>query len=166
MNENAASICSVRLLARPDRAAWRVLYGGYTSFYSVPMTDEIADRVWNWLMDPTHALVGYVAETPRDGVIGIAHVRAYPRSLSGTWAGFLDDLYVDPAHRGRGIGRSLLEAVALHARTAGWTFVRWMTADDNRTAQYLYDRLAMRTRWITYQLDPEAVPHKIEGDAR
>ena len=156
MSEMVRSDVSVRPLAPSDRGPWRRLYQGYAEFYAVPMTEEIADQLWSWLMDPSAALKGYVAEIKDTGeVIGIAHIRPYPRSLSGSWAGFLDDFYVDPAHRRRGAGRALMTAVAAHARAAGWSFVRWMTADDNHTAQHLYDRVASRTRWVTYQLDPK-----------
>ncbi len=156
MSGKVRSDILARPLAPTDRVPWRRLYQGYAEFYAVPMTEEIADQLWSWLMDPSAAHKGYVAEIKDTGeIIGIAHVRPYPRSLSGSWAGFLDDLYVDPAHRRRGAGRALMTAVAAHARAAGWSFVRWMTADDNHTAQPLYDRVASRTRWVTYQLDPK-----------
>jgi ribosomal protein S18 acetylase RimI-like enzyme len=158
MSEQTRADFSVRPLQPADHGTWRRLYQGYADFYAVPMTDAIADQVWNWLMDGNAALKGYVAEVKDTReVIGIAHVRPYPRSLSGSWAGFLDDLYVDPAHRHRGAGRALMTAVAAHGRAAGWSFVRWMTADDNSTAQRLYDRIASRTRWVTYQLDPKSL---------
>jgi ribosomal protein S18 acetylase RimI-like enzyme len=166
MVENIASTCSVRRLAPADRPAWRQLYDGYAAFYSVSMNDEIAGRLWDWLMDAAHPLAGYVALDGRGEVVGLAHVRPYPRSLSANWAGFLDDLYVDPAHRRCGVGHALLAAVAAHAREAGWSFVRWMTADDNHTAQHLYERVAKRTRWVTYQLDPAVFAPIIEKERK
>ena len=41
-----------------DKADWRVLFEGYADFYGVVMNDEIADRVWTWLLDPSHVLEG------------------------------------------------------------------------------------------------------------
>jgi hypothetical protein len=32
--------------------------------------------------------------------------------------------------------------------------VRWITAADNATAQRLYDRVATKTAWVTYDLVP------------
>ena len=40
------------------------------------------------------------------------------------------------------------------ARERGWSVVRWITAEDNATAQRLYDRHATRTPWVTYDLTP------------
>jgi hypothetical protein len=30
--------------------------------------------------------------------------------------------------------------------------LRWITADTNETAQALYDKVATRTRWVTYEM--------------
>ncbi|MBV8654182.1 MAG: GNAT family N-acetyltransferase, partial [Alphaproteobacteria bacterium] len=47
-----------------DKADWRRLYEGYATFYKMPMTDAIADRVWSWINDPAHNLEALVARTP------------------------------------------------------------------------------------------------------
>lgn len=135
-----------------DKPAWRVLFEGYATFYKRPMNDAISDTVWGWLHDPAHPLEALIA---RDGgkPIGLAHFRPMPRPLTGTTAGFLDDLFVDPAYRGRKIADQLIDAMAATARTRGWTVIRWLTADDNYRARGVYDRKATRTWWITYQID-------------
>lgn len=136
-----------------DYADWRRLYEGYATFYKMPMTDEIAGTVWRWLLDPAHPLDALVARS-RDGrVVGLAHFRPMPRPLTGSTAGFLDDLFVDPACRGARVADRLLEAMAAIGRERGWTLIRWLTADNNYRARGVYDRQAKRTMWITYQMD-------------
>ena len=66
----------------------------------------------------------------------------------------LDDLFADPAARGRGVGAALIAQLQQIARDEGATVVRWITADDNATAQRLYDRVATKTRWLTYDAAP------------
>jgi len=34
----------------------------------------------------------------------------------------------------------------------GWALVRWITRDNNYRARGLYDRLALRSDWITYEM--------------
>jgi GNAT superfamily N-acetyltransferase len=136
-----------------DKADWRRLYEGYAAFYKRPMTDEIAERVWSWIQDERHALEALVARDATGRVVGIAHFRETPRPVTGTYAGFLDDLFVDPAARGRAIGERLIEAIAAEGRRRGWSLVRWRTADDNYRARARYDKVATRTMWITYQID-------------
>jgi GNAT superfamily N-acetyltransferase len=65
----------------------------------------------------------------------------------------MNDLYVDEAARGHGIGRALIEASAAIARERGANHLEWATAPDNRTAQRLYDSTgAERSNWIEYEL--------------
>ena len=37
-----------------------------------------------------------------------------------------------------------------------WAVVRWTTADDNYRARAVYDELATRTTWITYDMTPQS----------
>ena len=135
-----------------DWGAWRRLYQGYADFYRVPMDDAIAGRLWGWIHDPAHAVEAFVARDAAGVPVGLAHFRAMPRPLAGSEIGFLDDLFVDPAHRGGGVGEALMSAVAAEAARRGWAKVRWITAEDNARARALYDRVATRTAWVTYEM--------------
>lgn len=135
------------------RADWDRLYAGYAAFYEVEQDDAMRDRVWGWLHDPQHEVDGFVALDPAGRPVGLAHVRRFARPLAAQVGLYLDDLYVDPAARGLGAGRTLLDAVAAHAREHGWTPVRWITAEDNARARALYDAMATSTEWVTYDLD-------------
>jgi len=136
-----------------DREAWGALYAGYAGFYGVEQTEAMRDRVWGWIHDPAHETEGLVAEA--DGqLVGLAHFRAFARPLSASTGGFLDDLFVDPQARGSGAAPALIEALAAEGRARGWSIIRWITADDNARARGLYDKMAVATRWVTYDLKP------------
>jgi GNAT superfamily N-acetyltransferase len=141
----------IRALQPTDRAAWDRLYAGYAAFYKVTQTAEMRDTVWGWLHDPAHETKGLVAVV--DGaVVGLAHFRPYARPLSASVGGFLDDLFVAPDLRGSGAAAALLAALADEGRRRGWTVIRWITAEDNYRARGLYDRMAERTKWVTYDI--------------
>ena len=143
----------IRALEPRDEAAWRRLFTAYGAFYETDFSDEVLDRVWAILQadDTLHALVG-----EQDGsVVGIAHYRYHPDTFSGGWDWFLDDLFVDPDARGSGIATALIEAVAELARTKGESgTLRWITAADNARAQRVYDRVATKATWVTYEMRP------------
>jgi hypothetical protein len=44
-----------------DKTDWRVLFDGYADFYGVAMSNDIANRVWTWLLDPSHVLEGLLS---------------------------------------------------------------------------------------------------------
>lgn len=149
MNEDTFT---VRAIAAGDRPAWERLYRGYAAFYQVPMNDALLEATWRWLMGQERRVEGLVA-LRRGELVGLAHFRAFPEPLLGKDLGFLDDLFVSPAHRGQGAGRKLIEAVAAIARQRGWPVLRWITAQDNAPARQLYDQMAQATPWVTYELD-------------
>ncbi len=157
-NESAQAKGSVeveiRAVCEQDRPDWRSLFFGYGQFYDQWIGEEVLDRVWRLLLDEDHPTNGLVA-VKNGQIVGFVHFRPYFRTLTGSSACFLDDLFVAPAERGRGVGRSLIEAISVLAEKAGWDFVRWMTAQDNRQARQLYDSVADKTEWLTYQLFPQ-----------
>ena len=144
----------VRPVHESEREQWQSLYRGYAEFYEVD--DPELDRLW-LLITEDGAVECFVAEV--DGALaGLAHVREFVRPLDGGEGGHLDDLYVDPGSRGYGVGAALLEHVRELARERGWGVVTWITAEDNLTAQRLYDRHARRTTWVTYEMSPAEGP--------
>ena len=141
---------TVRPLRASDRNDWDRLYQGYAKFYKVDQTAEMRDTVFDWLMDETHTSNGLVAETAEGALVGLTHYRPFASPLRAVTNCFLDDLFVDPDARGSGAAEALIEGVAEVARQKGWPVVRWITADDNYRGRGVYDKLATRTMWITY----------------
>lgn len=136
------------------REAWAALYAQYASFYGVEQTQHMRERVWGWLQDPAHELEGAIVLDGSGVPVGLAHYRAFTRPLAAGTGCYLDDLFVDPAARGSGAAEALIRHVRNVARQRGHSVVRWMTAEDNYRARGLYDRLARRTGWLTYELEP------------
>ncbi len=68
----------------------------------------------------------------------------------------LNDLFVDAAHRGRGVGRALLDACAGLVRETGARGMSLVTASDNAPARRLYERYGFtpETAFVTYHWHP------------
>ena len=64
----------------------------------------------------------------------------------------MNDLFVAPDERNVGLGRALLRECYGFARANGCAVLSWITAQDNARAQALYDKLATRTTWVTYEM--------------
>jgi GNAT superfamily N-acetyltransferase len=142
-------------IVRPEashRAAWERLHAGYAAFYKVEQTAQMRARVWGWINDPAHEVKAVLALDASGAPIGLAHFRPFARPLSASTGGFLDDLFVDPAARGSGAAQALIEAIKEEGRKRGWSVIRWITAENNYRARGLYDRLAEKTHWTTYDI--------------
>lgn len=143
---------TVRDIEPGDREAWRRLFREYGVFYETAFSDDVLDRVWALLFDEGSGVRAIVAE--RDGeVVGLAHYRAHFDTFTGGRDWYLEDLYVHPDARGEGLATTLIERLAALARdTDRAGSLRWITAADNERAQRVYDRLATRTTWVTYEM--------------
>lgn len=77
-------------------------------------------------------------------------------SLRGP-AGVLHDIVVDPAQRGQGVGRMLLDATIAALKARGAPRVVLSTAEKNDEAQRLFDRAGFRRTMIemTRELDDQ-----------
>jgi GNAT superfamily N-acetyltransferase len=144
----------VRAPTPADRGRWRELYAAYAAFYEVEQPDDAAEVAWSWIQDPAHDVCALVVQDPDGHLAGLAHYRAFPRPLSASVGCFLDDLFVEPAARGRGAVDALLAELRSVARREGWSVVRWITARDNARARAKYDQVATATPWVTYDMDP------------
>jgi aminoglycoside 6'-N-acetyltransferase I len=72
---------------------------------------------------PDSTLVVFAAETEADGrFVGFLELdcRKYAPGCASSPVPFIEGWYVEPAFRGRGVGRALVEAAEAHARAAGY----------------------------------------------
>ncbi len=75
------------------------------------------------------------------------------------WGLYLEDIYVRPAYRGRGIGFALLKRVAEIAVARGARRLDWQVLDWNEPALRFYRKLGARplNEWITMRLSGAAL---------
>jgi ribosomal protein S18 acetylase RimI-like enzyme len=100
-----------------------------------------------------------VAEDKGD-VVGYAYaaVEGYDYMALRGPAGVLHDIIVDPGHRGRGVGRLLLDAALEFLKLRGVPRVVLSTAERNEAAQRLFASMGFRRTMIemTRELDDSA----------
>lgn len=141
---------AVRVPHADDFDAWAVLFRGYRVFYKLTPDEAVVQRVWSWITNPDHETNALIAISDGAQIVGLAHYRRFARPSTGSVGIWLDDLFTDPAQRGAGIGRTLINAVTDIGVHDECSIVRWITAVDNLPGQRLYDTLATKTTWVTY----------------
>jgi len=144
---------TVTRLTESDRATWETLYHGYATFYKTSVTPAGLESVWSWIFDDAEQFYALGARDDAEKLIGFMHYRSMASPLRGAKVGFLDDLFVMPESRGSGAVDALFASLEVDAKAHGWPLVRWITGDDNFRGRSVYDKLATRTMWITYQMD-------------
>lgn len=85
-----------------------------------------------------------------------------------TWTGrnglWLEDLFVEPAQRGLGIGRALLSELARICVERGWTRLEWWVLDWNTPSIDFYRAhgAVAQQDWTTYRVDGAALSRLAE----
>jgi len=77
---------------------------------------------------------------------GLAVLRLRPSIWTQGLECYLAELYVQPAHRRRGLGLALMAAALDVARTAGADYIEVATSEDDVGARALYERLGFTNR--------------------
>ncbi|HZY18044.1 MAG TPA: GNAT family N-acetyltransferase [Ramlibacter sp.] len=140
---------AIRPVLPADQPVWRRLWRGYCAFYETALPEEVTRRTWARILDPDSAVMCLLAEV--DGVVvGFAHCVLHENTWETQPVCYLEDLYVDPAARGRGVGGALVEWLRNAMRAEGWARLYWMTHRDNQAARALYDRFAQADAFVRY----------------
>ncbi|HEY6638562.1 MAG TPA: GNAT family N-acetyltransferase [Solirubrobacterales bacterium] len=125
----------------------------YCEFYETEPNDEGLRSMFETLIsEPSQGAV-FIA---RDGgkAVGFATLDWKWSSLKAARIGYLEDLFVDPEARGRGIADALIEVCAERCRELGMPALEWLTAPDNHRAQKVYDRTGAESgTYLEYDLE-------------
>lgn len=116
------------------------------------LTEEIAAR------DMTGAACHTDLAFSDGQAVGIATWGWIYKSFAARRGIFLEDLYVQPGHRGHGLGRRLLLALAARAHAENG-FLEWQVLDWNTPSIDFYKSLGatLMPEWITCRLQGDAL---------
>ena len=138
--------------ARPqDETDFRRLWQGFCDGYGLTLAPDVTAFTWARLMDVANPLNVRLA-----CVDGVPQGFAIHQHHPSTWVmgddGYLEDLFVAPTARGRGLGAALIEDLIAIGRARGWRRLYWLTEITNTTARRLYDRYCENDGHIRYRM--------------
>ncbi len=142
----------VRPAEPEDRPELLNLIKGYFAFYRTlfPALSKIESLLDRLERDPE---LGVQLVADAGGRLqGFASLYACLDTLLADRILVMNDLFVDPSSRNRGIGAALFDASLAYAAAHGYARLDWVTAADNLDAQRFYDRHGgRRGPWISYR---------------
>ncbi|HEX7661868.1 MAG TPA: GNAT family N-acetyltransferase [Pseudonocardiaceae bacterium] len=144
----------VRRVRPEDVPAVVELVHGLAAYEKAPEECHLTeDQLRTALFTDSPALFGHVAEV--DGkVVGIALWFLTFSTWRGVHGIYLEDLFVRPEHRGGGLGRALLTALAAECVRRGFGRLEWSVLDWNTPAIGFYESLRAQpvSGWTVYRL--------------
>jgi GNAT superfamily N-acetyltransferase len=130
------------------------LMRGYCDFYAVAPSDAALRNLSLTLLEhPDTAGLQLIARELEGAAIGFATLYWTYSTTSASAIGVMNDLYVAPDARTKGLGAALIRACEAECAARGLHTMEWQTAPTNTRAQAVYDRFpAERSEWLTYSL--------------
>jgi GNAT superfamily N-acetyltransferase len=128
------------------------MWEAYCAFYETDVPPRVTAATWARILDPASAVNAAIACAGNGGAVGFANYVVHPYTWSERPACYLEDLFVAPEARGRGVGHALIEHLLELGRSSGWGRLYWMTREDNRDARRLYARFGERDDFVRYVL--------------
>ena len=108
----------------------------------------------------------YCAIAEWDGeAVGFAVWFANFSTFSGRHGIYLEDLYVRPSHRGKGLGKALLVYLAKECVENGWSRLQWAVLDWNAPSIAFYKSLGaeLMDEWTICRVSGPALDKLAEG---
>ena len=129
----------IRPLAMQDFPDWLPLWDGNNLG---SRNEGVTRETWARLLDPDSPVYGLGAVM--DGhMAGILHYVLHPTTGSIAPVCYMQDVYVDPDFRRRGVARSMVHALGQIGRRERWSRLYWLADAKNEAAQNLYKTLGV-----------------------
>ena len=142
-----------RLVIRPlqsgDYEKWLPLWDGN----NLGTRDEaVTAETWSRLCDPENTHVNGLCAEMNGDILGIAHYILHPTTGQIHPVCYMQDVYVDPDHRRKGIGRRLVNEVTEIGSREKWARMYWITQSDNVEAKAMYENFGIKLDFSFYVL--------------
>lgn len=130
----------IRPIEKTDHEALIAMFSEFASFQKMP---EKMVNTLELMTEETDYMNGFVAENASGELLGYAtYFYAY-----FTWVGkslYMDDLYVKPDNRRKGLGKALINTVINKAKSENCKKVRWQVSSWNQNAIDFYNSMGAR----------------------
>ncbi len=103
--------------------------------------EAITAQTWARISDDNSSVFGFGA-VEGENMIGLAHYILHPTTGAINDAAYLQDVFVAPNYRGKGIAKKLVNSVIKQGKKEQWSRLYWLAESNNEAAQALYKKIA------------------------
>jgi ribosomal protein S18 acetylase RimI-like enzyme len=136
----ASENCTIIRATLDDCDALATLFDAYRVFYEQESDPALAHDFVDARLRRGESVI-FLARDAARAALGFTQLYPTFSSVAARRVWILNDLFVAPTARQRGVARALMEAARLHAIETGALRLELETANDNHAAQALYESL-------------------------
>ncbi|KAK9781780.1 hypothetical protein SCAR479_01651 [Seiridium cardinale] len=143
---------TTRPIRKEDESEWRHYWAAYNDFYKRTISEEVTAATFSRFLDSNVQMFCAVAiDESTDKIIGFATWFPHLSTSSVSPKVYLNDLFVDPDIRSKGVGGKLIDHVSEHSKNVlGADSLYWLTQHFNHAAQLLYVKKATKSDFVHY----------------
>lgn len=131
-----------------DREEWQRLWDANNLGHK---NEAVSAETFRRLLDPKSPVKGLAARM-ESRLVGLVHYIIHPVTGYIEPVAYMQDLFVDPAFRRKGIARMLVGQLAELGRQRKWARLYWLAETKNLEAQSLYRNLGVKLDFSLYIL--------------
>jgi ribosomal protein S18 acetylase RimI-like enzyme len=147
MNVVVSKICN------EDYAEWLPLWNGNNQGHE---NEEVTKVTWSRLIDPEYQVFGLVSRVDNK-MAGLLHYILHPVTGHIDPVCYMQDVYVDPEFRRKGIGRTMIEHLIIEGQKNKWARMYWLAEEDNIEAQSLYKNLGVKLNFSLHVMPLQVI---------
>ena len=107
------------------------------------INEPVTTETWTRICDPESQVYGLGAFN-KDQLIGLVHYILHPTTGAIEPICYMQDVFVHPSHRKKGIARKMVEHLVKIGKREKWARMYWLAEANNTAAQNLYKTLGVR----------------------
>lgn len=108
------------------------------------ISDDVTAETWRRLCNPKENVFGFAAFNNNNELVGILHYILHATTGFIQPACYMQDLFVDEAHRKQGIAKQLVWELHELGKREKWARIYWFAENNNEAAQALYKNLGVK----------------------
>lgn len=130
----------IRPLEMNDFPQWLPLWNGNNQNVIKP---DLTTETWSRITNAHYPVYGLGA-FENDQMLGLIHYVLHPTTGNINPVCYMQDVYVDPAQRKKGVAKAMTQQLVEIGRKEGWARLYWLAEAGNEAAQNLYKTLGVK----------------------
>lgn len=139
----------IRPLKFDDFPNWLPLWDGNNMSQR---NEAVTAETWDRICDAKNTQVNGLAAEINGDILGIVHYILHPTTGQINPVCYMQDVYVPPENRRKGIAKRMVGKLTEMAHQEKWARMYWLTQDSNVEAKAMYENFGVKLDFTLYVL--------------